>query len=79
MTTDPGVPTPAPEPVYVQWLRLIGALALLIGAICTLLTWTIAPGAKWIAVVALIIFPATALIAAAVQIAQRETHKGRHL
>jgi hypothetical protein len=71
VTSDPGVPTPAPEPVAVTYLRYLGAIGLVIGLILGLWLggrwWFIGPG----------IFVGTALIAAAIQIASRDLGK-RH-
>lgn len=76
MSTDPGVPTPAPEPRYVQVLRLVGAFGLLMGCICTVLAWTVWPSAKLIAIIGVGLFPATALISACISIAKRDMHEG---
>ena len=78
MNPYPEHPPQAPEPTYVQWLRLIGALGLLIGIICTGLMFTIAPGARLWAIGGLALFAGTALTAAVVDIVLEQRHKGRH-
>ena len=73
MTTTPGSPHPAPEPVTVTYLRFIGAIGLVIGLILGLWLggywWFLGPG----------IFVGTALLAAAIQIARRDLRKGPRL
>jgi hypothetical protein len=75
MTTLPGSPRPAPEPKYVVVLRLVGAFGLLVGIVFTGLMWAGVPGARWIALAGIALFPATALLAAAIGIYKGETSK----
>jgi len=77
VTPDPGGPPPAPEPRWKQNLRLIGAFGLLMGCIFSALAWTVWPWAKVPGILCVALFPATALIAAAVEIVQQERSKGR--